>query len=114
MAPSMGTGGPSLAICPSSWRTSWTTSRSPLGEIRRVVVSRPDWDTAPHRGRVAGGLAQFGSHPGDDNHQVLSRTSRCRVMRLSVTAPGHSVRPRYGTPAPGVHGDEDGEQGGVL
>jgi hypothetical protein len=37
-----------------------------LGEIRRVVVSRPDWDRAPHRVRVARGLLMLGSYPGDD------------------------------------------------
>jgi len=58
-----------------------------LGEIHRVVFSRPDWDTAPHRVRVARGLLKVGSYPHDDNHQVWLRTSTRRIMRLSVTPP---------------------------
>jgi hypothetical protein len=83
-----------------------------LGEIRRVLVSRADWDTAPHRVRVARGLLKVGSSPGDANHQVWLRTSRRRVMRLSVMAPEDSVRPRSAPRAIGGHDDEDGEQGG--
>ncbi|MDX6299446.1 MAG: hypothetical protein QOF53_660 [Nocardioidaceae bacterium] len=58
-----------------------------LGEIHRAVFSRPDWDTAPHRVRVARGLLKVGSYPREDNHQVWLRTSTGRVVRLSVTAP---------------------------
>jgi hypothetical protein len=83
-----------------------------LGEIRRVLVSRREWDTAPHRVRVARGLLKVGSHRGDANHRVWLRTSMGRLMRLSVAAPEHSVRPRSAPRATEVHGDEDGEQGG--
>jgi hypothetical protein len=83
-----------------------------LGEIRRVVVSRRDWDTAPHRVRVARGLLKVGSSPGNAHHQVWLRTSTRRLMRLSVTAPENSVRPRSAPHATEVHDDEDGDQGG--
>jgi hypothetical protein len=38
-----------------------------LGEVHRVVFSRPDRDTAPHRVRVARGLIKVGSYPREDN-----------------------------------------------
>jgi hypothetical protein len=85
---------------------------SALGEIRRVVVSRAEWDRAPHRVRVARGLVKVGSSPVDANHQVWLRTSTRRVMRLSVTAPENFVRPRSAPRATEVHDHEDGEQGG--
>lgn len=58
-----------------------------LGEIHRVVFSRPDWDTAPHRVRVARGLVKVGSYPREDNHQVWLSMSTHGMVRLSVTAP---------------------------
>jgi hypothetical protein len=84
-----------------------------LGEIHRVVFSRPDWDTAPHRVRVARGLLKVGSYPREDNHQVWLRTSTRRIMRLAVTAPESSPPPgsatRVAAPSqssPGTDADE--------
>src|SRR3954468_4174155 len=64
-----------------------------LGEIHRVVFSRPDSDTAAHRVPVARGLLKVGSYPREDNHQVWLRTSTRRIMRLAVTAPESSPPP---------------------
>ncbi len=89
-----------------------------LGEIHRVVFSRPDWDTAPHQVRVARGPLKVGSYPRHDNHQVWLRTSTGNTMRLSVTAPEGS--PRSGAdspPAPPSQpmdaSDVDGDEGGA-
>jgi len=60
---------------------------SDYGEVRRVVFSRPDWDTAPHRVRVGRGLLKVGSFPRDDTHQVWLSMSTHTMIRLSVTAP---------------------------
>jgi hypothetical protein len=60
-----------------------------LGEVHRVVFSRPDWDTAPHRVRVARGLVKVGSYPRDDFHQVWLSMSTGQLIRLSVRAPEH-------------------------
>jgi len=86
-----------------------------LGEIHRVVFSRPDWDTAPHRVPVARGLLKVGSYPREDNHQVWLRTSTRHIMRLAVTAPESSPPPRTATrvaapsaPIPGT--DVDGDE----
>lgn len=58
-----------------------------LGEVHRVVFSRPDWDTAPHRVRVARGLVKVGSYPREDNHQVWLSMSTRTMIRLAVTNP---------------------------
>lgn len=58
-----------------------------LGQVHRVVFSRPDWDTAPHRVRVARGLVKVGSYPRDDSHQVWLSMSTGQLIRLSVQAP---------------------------
>lgn len=58
-----------------------------LGEVHRVVFSRPDWDTAPHRVRVARGLVKVGSYPRDDSHQVWLTMSTGQLIRLSVQTP---------------------------
>ena len=58
-----------------------------LGEVHRVVFSRPDWDTAPHRVRVARGLIKVGSYPREDNHQLWLWMSTRSMIRLAVTAP---------------------------
>ena len=57
-----------------------------LGEVHRVVFSRPDWDTAPHRVRVARGLLKVGSYPHEDNHQVWLWMSTRSLIRLSVAS----------------------------
>ena len=64
-----------------------------LGEVHRVVFSRPDWDTAPHRVRVARGLVKVGSYPRDDSHQVWLTMSTGKLIRLSVQAPEHGPTP---------------------
>ena len=64
-----------------------------LGEVHRVVFSRPDWDTAPRRVRVARGLVKVGSYPREDNHQVWLSMSSRSMIRLSVTAPDGSAEP---------------------
>lgn len=58
-----------------------------LGVVDRVVFSRPDWDTAPHRVRVARGVIKVGSYPSDDTSQVWLSMSTRRMIRLSVTSP---------------------------
>jgi len=65
-----------------------------LGEVHRAVFSRPDWDTAPHRVRVARGLIKVGSYPREDNHQLWLWMSTRSMIRLSVTAPEGSARSR--------------------
>lgn len=57
-----------------------------LGRVQRVVYSRPDWDTAPHRVRVARGTIKVGSYPRDDTRQVWLSMSTHRMIRLAVTA----------------------------
>lgn len=64
-----------------------------LGDVHRVVFSRPDWDTAPHRVRVARGLVKVGSYPRDDSHQVWLSMSTEQLIRLSVRAPEHGSTP---------------------
>ena len=64
-----------------------------LGEVHRVVFSRPDWDTAPHRVRVARGLVKVGSYPRDDSHQVWLTMSTGQLIRLAVPTPEHGPTP---------------------
>ena len=71
-----------------------------LGEVHRVVFSRPDWDTAPHRVRVARGLVKVGSYPRDDSHQVWLTMSTGQLIRLCVQAPEHGPAPTPTPPAP--------------
>ena len=66
-----------------------------LGDVHRVVFSRPDWDTAPHRVRVARGLVKVGSYPRDDSHQVWLSMSTEKLIRLSVQDPEGHVGPRH-------------------
>ncbi len=56
------------------------------GEVYRAVVSRPDWDAAPHVVRVARGRLKVGSYPREDNHQVWLSMSNRELIRLSVRA----------------------------
>jgi uncharacterized protein DUF5994 len=60
---------------------------APLGQVHRVVYSRPDWDTAPRRVRADRGLIKVGSYPREDNHQVWLWMSTRTMIRLSVTTP---------------------------
>ncbi len=63
------------------------------GEVHRVVISRPDWDTTPHRVRVARGMVKVGSYPHDDTHQVWLSMSTHELIRLSVRAPEQAATP---------------------
>lgn len=63
------------------------------GRVQRVVFSRPDWDTAPHRVRVARGLVKVGSYPRDDTRQVWLSMSTHVLIRLAVRASEDSVAP---------------------
>ena len=65
-----------------------------LGQVHRVVFSRPDWDTAPHRVRVARGMVKVGSYPRDDFHQVWLSMSTGQLIRLSVQAPERGPAPK--------------------
>jgi len=76
-----------------------------LGEVRRVVFSRPDWDSAPRKVRVARGVIKVGSYPGDDTHQVWLSMSTARLIRLAVTAP---ESPAPVPPADQDHWNDDG------
>jgi hypothetical protein len=73
-----------------------------LGVIDRVVFSRPDWDTAPHRIRVARGVLKVGSYPGDDTSQVWLFMSTRRLIRLSVTRPVAAATAETGSVAGNV------------
>lgn len=90
-----------------------------LGEVHRVAFSRPDWDTAPDRVRVARGLVKVGSYPREDNHQLWLWMSTRTMIRLSVTTPESSLPARgpsrVATPsrplgATDSEGDEAGAQ----
>jgi uncharacterized protein DUF5994 len=67
------------------------------GQVHRVVFSRPDWDTAPHRMRVGRGLIKVGSYPHDDTHQVWLSMSTQELIRLSVQAPEGASAPAVPT-----------------
>jgi hypothetical protein len=61
------------------------------GVVYRAVFSRPDWDTAPHKVRVARGIIKVGSFPRDDNHQIWLTMSNRRMIGLSVKPPTSSL-----------------------
>ena len=63
------------------------------GEVHRVVFSRPDWDTTPHRVRAARGPVKVGSYPHDDTHQVWLSMSTQELIRLSVRMPEPAPAP---------------------
>jgi hypothetical protein len=71
-----------------------------LGEVHRAVYSRPDWDTAPRRVRVARGLIKVGSYPREDNHQVWLWMSTRTMIRLAVVAPEGSPTGPAGAATP--------------
>ncbi len=56
------------------------------GQVNRLVFSRPDWDSAPHRLAVGRGLIKVGSYPVDDGHRLLLAMSDTRLIRLRVKA----------------------------
>jgi Family of unknown function (DUF5994) len=65
-----------------------------LGQVQRVVFSRPDWDAVPRRVRVARGQIKVGSYPRDDMSQVWLSMSTHTMIRLSVvTFDGPSQSP---------------------
>ena len=57
------------------------------GHIARVVFSRPDWGSSPHRVKVARGLMRTGSFPRDDTHVLVVRLSTGRQLTLLVVPP---------------------------
>jgi hypothetical protein len=57
------------------------------GRIDRVVFSRPDWATAPHKVRVGRGTMKTGSFPEDDTHLMLLRMSSMAQLDLLVIPP---------------------------
>lgn len=59
------------------------------GRVQRVLYSRPDWDTQPHRVVVARGPIKVGSYPHDDTHLMMLRMSTRTDLRLLVVPPGH-------------------------
>jgi uncharacterized protein DUF5994 len=59
------------------------------GRVQRVLYSRPDWDTQPHRVVVARGLIKVGSYPQDDTHLMMLRMSTRTDLRLLVVPPEH-------------------------
>lgn len=54
------------------------------GQVNRLVFSRPDWDTAPHRLAVNRGRLKVGSYPEDDGHRLMMAMSDKRLIRLRV------------------------------
>jgi hypothetical protein len=59
------------------------------GRVQRVLYSRPDRDTQPHRVAVARGLMKVGSYPDDDTHLMMLRMSTRTDLRLLVVPPEH-------------------------
>jgi Family of unknown function (DUF5994) len=57
-----------------------------FGQVNRVVFSRPDWDSVPHRLAVSRGLIKVGSYPTDDGHRLMLAMSDRRLIRLRVKA----------------------------
>lgn len=58
-----------------------------LGQVNRLVFSRTDWDTIPHRLRLGHRLVKVGSYPKSDDHQLMLAMSDHRLIRLHVKAP---------------------------
>lgn len=81
---------PAPAVDQASTTASTTASTEPDDGRRRLGWSL----VAPHRVRVDRGLIKVGSYLREDNHQVWLRMSTRTVMRLSVTGPECSSRPR--------------------
>ena len=57
------------------------------GLVDRIVLARPDWDTAPCRVRVARGLLPVGPWPRETDSQVLLSMSTRREIALVVAPP---------------------------
>lgn len=57
-----------------------------FGQVYRVVFSRPDWDSVPHRLVVERGLIKVGSYPRDHGHRLMLSMSDRRLIRLRVKA----------------------------
>lgn len=60
-----------------------------VGRVQRVLFSRPDWDTQPHRVPVARGRVKTGSYPSDDTHEIVLNMSTRTELRLLVVPAGH-------------------------
>ena len=78
-----------------------------FGQVYRVVFSRPDWDSVPHRLKVNRGLIKVGSYPKDDGHRLMLAMSDRRLIRLHVKA--FDATPEVGEPAE-QRGPEAAEQ----
>lgn len=57
------------------------------GRILRVLFSRPDWDTAPHRVDLGTRVLKVGSFPHDDTHVLTVQTSVGERLTLLVVPP---------------------------
>jgi hypothetical protein len=57
------------------------------GLVDRILVARPDWDTAPRQVLVRRGPLEVGPCPRDIAHQVLLSMSTRREIALIVTSP---------------------------
>jgi hypothetical protein len=59
-----------------------------LGAVNRIVFSRADWDTTPHRVAVGRGWLKAGSYPGQDGqHRLMLSMASDQLIRLRVVAP---------------------------
>ncbi|MDT0185948.1 DUF5994 family protein [Microbacterium sp. ARD31] len=61
---------------------------SQSGRVVRVLISPPDWGSAPRQVRVAQGFVKIGSFPRDDTHLVHLTLSDRSVLHLLVVPPG--------------------------
>ena len=57
------------------------------GLVDRIIVARPDWDTAPRQVWVRRGPLEVGPCPRDIAHQILLSMSTRRKIALVVTPP---------------------------
>jgi hypothetical protein len=57
------------------------------GRINRVVFSRPDWGTTPHKVKIARGTLKTGSFPADDTHLMVLSLSTMAQIDLLVIPP---------------------------
>jgi hypothetical protein len=65
------------------------------GRISRVIFSRPDWDTSPHRVAVTRGFIKTGSFPRDDTHVMilkLSSGAQLKVLVIPANTPSEAAR----------------------
>jgi hypothetical protein len=58
-----------------------------VGRVGRVIFSRPDWASRPHKVRVRNGYLKTGSFPGDDTHVIVLTLATGSRLRLLVVPP---------------------------